>query len=174
MSREVRRVPANWEHPKNDHGVYIPLFDRDYATDAANWDEAAEKWKQGLRDDFSGGWIPIGPETNSETYEEWAGTRPDPKDYMPKWAPEERTHIQMYETTSEGTPISPVMTNEEDLARWLVDNNASAFGRQRATYEEWLAMIQRGHSVASFVAQPGLGLISGVAAVSELSKGDDR
>lgn len=51
-------------------------------------------------------------------------------DYMPVWAEEEKTHIQMYETCSEGTPISPKFTKDktEELAKWLADNNASSFG----------------------------------------------
>lgn len=27
MGREVRMVPANWEHPRNGRGDYEPLFD---------------------------------------------------------------------------------------------------------------------------------------------------
>ena len=45
---------------------------------------------------------------------------------------EERTHYQMYETCTEGTPISPVMETPENLARWLADNGASAFGGQHS------------------------------------------
>lgn len=49
------------------------------------------------------------------SYEEYAGPRPDASDYMPDWPEAERTHYQMYENTSEGTPISPVMATPEDL-----------------------------------------------------------
>jgi hypothetical protein len=28
MSREIRRVPPDWEHPKDEKGHYKPLFDR--------------------------------------------------------------------------------------------------------------------------------------------------
>jgi len=47
----------------------------------------------------------------------------------------------MYETCTEGTPISPVMDSLETLARWLADNGASAFGEMTATYEQWLKII---------------------------------
>lgn len=50
----------------------------------------------------------------------------------------------MYETTTEGTPISPSFATKEELARWLADTGASAFGALTASYEEWLAMIERG------------------------------
>lgn len=114
MGREVRRVPANWEHPKNENGNYIPMFGRSFAQEVADWDEAAAKWEQGLKSDWQGGWK---PKDADETfpYSEWAGDRPVESDYMPDWPESERTHYQMYEDTSEGTPISPVM---ERPRRW--------------------------------------------------------
>lgn len=73
---------------------------------------------------------------------------------------------QMWETTSEGSPISPVCESPEALARWLVDNKASAFGGDGATYDQWLNMINAGWA-PSAVGIPGTGLISGVAAMSQ-------
>jgi hypothetical protein len=71
---------------------------------------------------------------------------------MPQWPEEERTHWQMYEDTSEGTPISPVMESPEALARWLVDNGASAFADQTASYEAWLATIRRGFAPSMIIS----------------------
>jgi hypothetical protein len=51
---------------------------------------------------------------------------------------------QMWETTTEGSPISPVFATPEELAKWLADSEASAMGSQGATYEQWLAMIKVG------------------------------
>jgi hypothetical protein len=76
------------------------------------------------------------------SFEEWHGLPPDPTMHMPYWPKEECTHYQMYETTSEGTPISPVCKSPEELAKWLTDNKASAFAEHTATYEEWLRMIK--------------------------------
>lgn len=39
-----------------------------------------------------------------------------PQEQMPQWQPEQATHFQMYENTSEGTPISPVRGGPEALA----------------------------------------------------------
>ena len=61
---------------------------------------------------------------------------------MPRWTPDEATHYQMYETASAGTPISPVMASVEQLANWLVEHKASAFGRQTASYEAWLRVCK--------------------------------
>jgi len=70
------------------------------------------------------------------------------------------SHYQMYETTTEGTPISPVMKTPEELAQWLVDNKASALGRQTASYEAWL-QVCKGNSVVTGVFTPN-GFVSGV------------
>lgn len=48
---------------------------------------------------------------------------------------------QLWRTTTEGTPMSPVFETPEALARWLADNNASSFGSTTATYDQWLAFI---------------------------------
>ena len=144
MGREIRQVPANWEHPKDAEGNYIPLHGDSYSKRAAEWDEANAKWQQGLRDDWNGGWKPREADEQNMTYAEWDGERPEEKDYMPDWPAEERTHYQMYETCSEGTPISPVMETPDALARWLAEHNASAFGSMTASYESWLATVHQG------------------------------
>ncbi len=171
MGREVRRVPPTWKHPKDARGRYRPLFGggRLYATELRDWQKGKEKWDAGLREDFAGGWVPRTGEELTMPYSEWAGHAPERECYMPEWTDAERTHLQMYETTSEGTPISPVMATAEDLARWLADNNASALGDEGATYEEWLGMIGQGWSVSA-VFDPVRGMRSGVAACLDWTK----
>ncbi|MEW8026304.1 MAG: hypothetical protein AB2806_00995 [Candidatus Thiodiazotropha sp.] len=68
---------------------------------------------------------------------------------MPNWKPGEATHYQMYETTTPGTPISPVMPSAQSLAHWLVEHQVSAFGEQTASYDAWLRVCQ-GHPAFSF------------------------
>ena len=81
---------------------------------------------------------------------------------MPNWQLNERTHLMMYETTSEGTPISPAFETAEELARWLADTGASSFGDATATYEQWMETIRAG-SAPSAVFSSDRGLESGVA-----------
>lgn len=162
MGREVRMVPAGWEHPTDENGNYIPLMDG-FNERLARWDEESAKWDQGLVSDWNGGWQPKPADCHSETFADWSGERPEPSEYMPDWPVEQRTHFQMYEDTSEGTPISPVMETPERLARWLADNGASAFGSMTATYAQWMATIQAGYAVG-MVADSRHGLRSGVAA----------
>lgn len=137
MGREVRRVPAGWQHPTDDDGNPIPLHYRF----PYNSDEIVE----GLAD----GWLSGGaPHYNIGV--------------MPDWPDADRTHFQMYETCTEGTPISPVMASAEDLARWLADSGASAFASRTASYEQWMAMISRGSAVSMIT--DGKRILSGVEA----------
>ena len=121
MGRECRRVPANWQHPKDSRGHHIPLLDGDYETRAAEYASIED--------------YPLG-----YSYVEWNGDRPEPQDYMPKFT-EPATHYQMYENTSEGTPISPVFKSKKKLAEWLYVTGASWFADMTATNEQWLGMI---------------------------------
>ena len=111
MGREVRRVPADWQHPKGNNGRYLPLGTRE-------------------------------------------GLRPTPR--MPTWPEAERTHWQMYETTTAGTPLSPPCATPEALAKWLADHHADAGAGMTATEPEWLAMIEAGKPVAPFELDKGL------------------
>lgn len=187
MGREVRMVPPDWRHPKNEKGNYIPMWARSYenavrdweAEDLPEWIEGARLWATGLVKSSRG------TETIDEvvarteeyrrpqtypTYEWWAGDvprKPRPEDYMPDWPAEQRTHFMMYEDTSEGTPISPAFATAEELARWLADTGASAFAGMTATYEQWLGTINRG-SAFSAVLNPATGeMKSGVEALGE-------
>jgi hypothetical protein len=53
-----------------------------------------------------------------------------------------RNHLQMYETTNEGTPLSPVFAHAEELAQWLADHEIPLFGDLLATREQWLKIIE--------------------------------
>ena len=71
---------------------------------------------------------------------------------------------QLWSTTTEGTPMSPVFEKPEDLAHWLEDNNASSFGSQTATYEQWMNFII-GPGWAPSMISNSTGIHSGVEAV---------
>ena len=167
MGREVRMVPPGWEHPKNEKGYYIPLYKGPFSKRVARWDREAELWKQGKRLKFdTDEVIPVEPEYLKYPYEEWDGPRPVKDDYMPEWPEGEATMLVMYEDTTEGTTLSPGFATPEDLARWLADNGASAFGNETATYDQWLAMIRQGSapSAVMVVRPDGTGEIaSGVS-----------
>lgn len=88
-------------------------------------------------------------------------------DQWEKIPPPEGDGWQMWETTSEGSPISPVCNSPKELARWLAENRASAFGDSTATYEEWYEMITGCETAPSAVYTVGSGMRSGVSACSD-------
>lgn len=47
---------------------------------------------------------------------------------------------QIWETVSEGSPVSPVFENPEDLAKWMIENDKSI--TKNTTYEQWLKFIR--------------------------------
>ena len=82
---------------------------------------------------------------------------------MPDWPAEQCTHLMMYEDTSEGTPISPAFATPEELARWLTDNGASAFGSSTGSYEGWLRVAKGGWAPSMVATSEGI--TSGVDAL---------
>ena len=164
MGREIRKVVANWQHPKNSEGRYVRLQNgADLPSHIREWDEQAAKWVVGLRRDYNGEWIQVEDKFKGKTFAEWYEDRPDPSDYMPVWAETESTHFMMYENTSEGTPISPAFPTLEKMAQWLAENGASAFGESTANYESWLTICREGCSIGAAYT-PETGLVDGVTA----------
>ena len=145
MGRELRRVPKDWKHPKDGSRDYVPLLN-DYAGMLGNFKADIEKMGLAEALDYYGG----GPCTD---------------DYMPVWTWDEAPWCMMYEDTSEGTPISPAFETFEELAHWLADNNASAFGKSGATYEQWLSTCQRGYAPCGVMSARGM--LSGVEYLAE-------
>jgi hypothetical protein len=86
-NREVRRVPLDWEHPKDGAGNYIPLFARDYYTP----EEISYLLAQGR----------IREEIQISLIADFGKV------------PDEKMGICVYETTTEGTPLSPVFPDTE-------------------------------------------------------------
>lgn len=50
--------------------------------------------------------------------------------------------FQLWETTSEGSPISPVFKTLDELCEWCEDN-ATVFADIKATKEEWKEMLEK-------------------------------
>lgn len=88
-----------------------------------------------------------------KAYDEWERTEPP-----------EGTAWQMWETTSEGSPISPPCETPAVLAKWLARTGASAFGSDTATEAQWLAMINEGSAMSAVIV--GGVIMSGVADIA--------
>jgi hypothetical protein len=152
MGREVRRVPADWQHPEYEawesHTGLKPLHD------GCMYQSAHDDFIEKLRAE------------GLQAAVDYFGGAPDANDYMPRWSPEEATHYMMYEDTSEGTPISPAFATPEELARWLADNGASSFASQTASYEAWLR-VAKGGFAPSVIISGGV-MQSGVEALASV------
>lgn len=170
-----------------------PLFE-DYPGAVADWEAEGQRWarREGFDWDFHAEYNLTGYQGHKDTeptvhpfdgpdgekvtvrdadhlhellIAEHETQRPDPADYMPEFPEGTATGWCMYETTSEGTPISPVFETPEELARWLADNGASTFGYNTATYDQWLGMIQAGWAPSA--VSDGGGLRSGVEFIAD-------
>lgn len=140
MGRQLRKVPANWEHPKNDEGEYKPMHNEFYGEALNKWLQNHNQWLDGTHPDLIED--PLLKE-KYPFYAMWDDNAPDVENYQTKkYSDEELTHIQLYETTSEGTPISPVFkANElEKLCEWASENT-TIFANFKATKAEWMEML---------------------------------
>lgn len=136
MEREVRKVPANWTHPKNK-----ALSGGSFENEAEDWDVQKIAWNAGIYFNKRTGKLKRkDPSVESLSFENWHGSRPKEEDYMPNWPISERTHYQLYETTTLGTPLSPPMPTIDSLARWLA-NNKKVSGVGEKSYDDWLGFI---------------------------------
>ncbi len=115
MGMQVRRVPPAWEHPRDARGAYLPLFDSDYESARRDWLDQEAAWK--------GGTHPAQAryeDASQCSFREWHGDPPDPRFYRtPAWTEAEVSGYQLYETISEGTPLSPVFASRAELGAWL-------------------------------------------------------
>lgn len=87
-------------------------------------------------------------------YEAWESTEPPTGD---GW--------QLWETVSEGSPISPVFASDEGLARWMTENHCTVSGPMR-DLESALRFVRAGWA-PSMVVSPEAGVVDGVTWVGD-------
>lgn len=124
MGREIRNVPANWEHPKNNSGKYQPLM--------ANYVRALEHYKDDVEEFIKHIAEVLSDKSETIIYkqkftdpqkvftyltEDDQLTIPNIKDYMPSGS-----WCQLYEDVSEGMPLSPPFATKQKLVEWLSNN----------------------------------------------------
>ena len=122
MGREVRRVPPNWNHPRKMYlsGLgYQPMFDETFAAATARWNEGQRKWDAGedpSREQYKN------DDGSFQTYAEWHGDAPDDPAYYRPWEDHEATWFQLWETVSEGSPVTPPFATKEELVTYLAEH----------------------------------------------------
>lgn len=144
MGCEIRRVPPNWEHPKDGEGQYMPLLDEDFESAMHRWWEQAHAWAASEacmqeaiewfgNSDTEMAYVRANP---LRAYAEWHNEPPRP-DYYRAVFGEEPTAYQVYERISEGTPLSPVCLTRNELMTWLTSPQVDLQG------DPWDAMSRR-------------------------------
>lgn len=123
MGREIRRVPLDWEHPKNERGHFIPMYDKSHAAVVAAWTDGLVAWNRG--DEILPDGTPLAAaKAVAESWEEWEGGMPSPEWYRPEFT-SDPVGYQIYENVTEGTPISPVFATQDEMIVWLVNQGHS-------------------------------------------------
>lgn len=161
MGREIRKVIPNWEHPMKDYpnhrtGTmkkgYQPMFDQSFKEAIKTWISDFEAWERGERPSY------CSEENKNIEFWEWEDGPPQFEYYRPEWRPEEMTWFQVYETVSEGTPVTPPFSTKEELVEYLVANGDFWDQKRRAegnafmrctpwTRQEAEAFVGAGHSM---------------------------
>ena len=137
MSREVRPVALDWEHPRRE-GTYSDGSTR----------YVGLRSREALR---------FNQQDYAEHPGDWDGP-PDPADYMPELPEGTPYGWQLYETVSEGSPLSPVFATKDELAEWM---SSPAAGRDRVSPSVAANFVAEGWA-PSFYSSPDTGFISGV------------
>jgi hypothetical protein len=117
MGVEIRRVPPGWSHPFDEDGQYIPLHDEDYESAGVEWIAELTAWERG---DHPGRKKAEG----CRFYWDYVAPPPAARTCRPKFEAEP-TCYQLYENTSEGTPISEVFATLEEFTQYLLDQGHS-------------------------------------------------
>lgn len=170
MGREIRKVPAGWEHPKETdphdrRGMgYHPMHEQNFEEALKEWNEENDLWQAGQHPEQLSG---DAEKYELGSYSEYAGDQPKQVDYAPYKA-DDCTHFQMYETVTEGTPVTPVFATLQQLEDWLVEKG-ELYGTkycERFTREEAHAFCQS-RWVPSAVGIPGVGIVTGMHSLNK-------
>lgn len=162
MGRELRRVPAGWWPPIQVNRRYIkgkldyveewqPQRDEDFETAATDWLNELKQW---MDPDAHPDYCDRGQSDRTiRGFVNWNGPMPDPGYYRPAWSDEERTHYQVYETVTEGTPLSPAFATKQEVVEWwtTVGDWTGTLTRDQA--ERW---VEVGFSTSMVVTSTGV------------------
>lgn len=136
MGRELRRVPMDFDYPLNK--VWYGHFIDSISTCASVGEHTGENsYCEQCREMARAKGIHI-------TYYDC----PDFETYLAEpikklrelLAPPKGEGYQLWETTTEGSPVSPVFATLDELCAWC-ETNATVFADCKATKDEWKKML---------------------------------
>jgi len=126
MSRELVRVPPNYEHPRiiverwnGPRWVMKPTFHHTSYEDAlSEFEEKKARVGRGELDKYEECYR---GKTSEETIANWLEDHSAPeKDWYRNWKVEDATWFQLWQTVTEGGPVSPAFETKEELVEYLV------------------------------------------------------
>lgn len=134
MGREIRKVPAGWDHPvtQDTYGRERrqPMYDETYETASAEWLSEFDRIRSGGAKGYEIECYPGG-------VVDWASENTAPsKEYYRPWSDDEAVWFQLWETVSEGTPVSPPFETEDELIEYLA-YNGDFWDQDRCTKPDW-------------------------------------
>lgn len=138
MGREIRMVPPNWDHPisMDNYGSegHQPMFDQSFEQAAEEWLADFDRIRAGDVRDHEQKCYPRG-------VCQWAADNqpPDPAYYRP-WGDGEATWFQLWETVSEGTPVSPPFATTAELIDYLAANG-DFWDQERCKKPDWKTLF---------------------------------
>jgi hypothetical protein len=168
-------VPPGWEHPqtteynhltRREEQGYQPMYDEDVEGAFAKWVEEYRAWLAGGHDEVIAkcGEADYPKAEPYRAFCNWLGQSPDPKFYRPKWDESAATWFQVYETVSEGTPVTPPFATKGELVEYLCTHGDFWDQRRRRdgvsgdngpwTREQAERFVERG-SAMSLVVESG-------------------
>lgn len=131
MGRELKRVPMNFDYPLNKvwYGYYMNYISTCHSKEREHCKQCKEfaRLKNIPLTDYG---CP-----NFELYFQEVAEKVKELCEVPSGE-----GYQLWETTSEGSPVSPIFFTLEELCDWCEDN-ATTFGSFKATKEEWMKML---------------------------------
>lgn len=151
MGREVRMVPPNWKHPQFYHGPTgqmrdQPMFDSRIEDAMQDWLEEFDRIRSGDMKEHERECYPLG-------LADWLqedGMPPNPKYYRP-WVDEDATWFQVWQTVSEGTPVTPPFATQDELIRYLADNG-DFWDQKRCREDGWETLYGGKYGVSAWGA----------------------
>ena len=139
MGRELKRVPLDFDWPlEKIWKGYLPE-NAAGKMPVASCLECQKKYKQKIS--FLQDGTKVGGHECSED-KSYCIYNPDNKAIW-YFDPPEGEGYQLWETTSEGSPISPVFKTLDELCEWA-EENVTTFADSTTTKEKWKEMLEKG------------------------------
>lgn len=135
MGRELKRVPLDFNYPLKQiwYGYFMNEISTCYSNDSKDYCEQCKKMAEIKGIELTSYGCPDFDNYFKEVKEKLKRLCEVP----------EGEGYQLWETTTEGSPVSPIFETLDALCEWCEDN-ATTSGSIKATKEQWKQMLSDG------------------------------